>query len=156
MGRHSRQLLQKCCHCRCYGCLIRPFFLSFPLFHSVNTVFSRAMASSLPIPIPPRTPTPPSDDPPDGPTLSEATSYEHLNTARLSPLVDTFPLSQSPSDAGSRDRLSPTKSSFGTSPVESVPENGVQEDASGPFNFQTVTLAKSPIAKSVSLSMTPM
>lgn len=120
---------------------------------SVDTVSSRAMASSLPIPIPPRTPTPPPDDPPNVPALSEATSYEHLNTSRLSPLVDTFPPPRSPSDAGSRDRLSPTKSSFGPSPVEAVPENGLYEDGSGPFNFQTVTLAKSPVGKSVSLPM---
>lgn len=107
------------------------------------------MASNLPIPIPPRTPTPPPDDPPGAPMPSEATLYEQQNTSRLSPLVDTFPPPRSPSDAGSRGRLSPTKSSFGPSPVEAAAQDGSYDDGSGPFNFNTVTLAKSPVGKSV-------
>lgn len=107
----------------------------------------RAMSSNLPIPVPPRTPTPPPDDPPDVPQPS---SYDQ-SSSRLSPLTDTFPAQLSPLDAGSRDRLSPTKSSFGASPIEAdSAQNGSNDDGSGPFNFKTVTMAKSPMIKSVS------
>lgn len=113
------------------------------------------MASNLPIPIPPRTPTPPPDDPPEAPVPSEAAFYEQQNISRLSPLVDTFPPPRNPSDAGSRGRLSPTKSSFGPSPVEAAAQNGSYDNGSGPFNFNTVTLAKSPVGKSVRWLVNP-
>lgn len=106
--------------------------------------FFRAMASSLPLPVPPRTPTPPLDEQP--PVIPEPRSQEY-NSSRLSPLVDTFPILRSPSDMGSQDRLSPTKAAFGPSAVEVAAQNASNDD--GPFNFQTVTMAKSPVVKSV-------
>lgn len=115
--------------------------------YCLKNCLPRAMASSLPIPVPPRTPTPPPDDPPEVPQPS---SYDQ-SSSRLSPLTDTFPAQLSPLDAGSQDRLSPTKSSFGPSPVEAdSAQNGSNDDGSGPFNFKTVTMAKSPMIKSVS------
>lgn len=106
--------------------------------------YSRAMASNLPIPIPPRTPTPPPDEPVPSPT---DVSHEQ-NVSRLSPLVDTFPPPRSPVDVGSRNLLSPTKSISGPSPVEAA-QSGSSDDGSGPFNFNTVSMAKSPVVKSV-------
>ena len=58
-------------------------------------------------------------------------------------------------DAESKDRLSPTKSSFNlaTSPedAETPIQNGSGEsNPAGPFNFDTAVMAKSPVVKSVS------
>lgn len=127
-------------YCKSSHCIV----LSSLLFEDY---LPRAMASNLPIPVPPRTPTPPPDEPPEVPQPS---SYDQ-SSSRLSPLTDTFPTQLSPLDAGSRDRLSPTKSSFGPSPIEAdSAQNGSNDDGSGPFNFKTVTMAKSPMIKSVS------
>ncbi|PGH33120.1 hypothetical protein GX50_04104 [[Emmonsia] crescens] len=90
------------------------------------------MADSLPLPIPPRTPTPPSDDDPSsGPesftVISSMESFSGRNT--LSPMVNSFAAS------GTLD--SPRNSAMGSA-----------EDMQGPFNFKPMTLAKSPIIKS--------
>ena len=106
--------------------------------------FFRAMASSLPLPVPPRTPTPPPDE---QPSVIPEPKPQDYNSLRLSPMVDTFPPLRNPSDMGSQDRLSPTKASFGPSAVEVAAQNASNDD--GPFNFKTVTMEKNPVVKSV-------
>ncbi|KAJ5301497.1 hypothetical protein N7508_006360 [Penicillium antarcticum] len=105
------------------------------------------MASNLPLPIPPRTPTPPADDQ----HASEVNSGIPIDRDSLSPLKASFP--KGIMDIGSKDRLSPTKSSFNLSPAPedavSPSENGSGDmTAAGPFNFNTTVMAKSPVVKS--------
>jgi hypothetical protein len=109
-----------------------------------------AMASNLPIPRPPRTPTPPPDDPKSvtdsQPQRGLAVSYDKDT---LSPMVDNF--SQNESNEEDRDRLSPTRSSFKLSPTDGAVQSGASDNGSaGPFNFQTTSMAKGPVMKSVS------
>jgi hypothetical protein len=112
-----------------------------------------AMASNLPLPIPPRTPTPPSDEATDH-YAAQINSGVTVDRDALSPLRDTFPRSVS-LDPGNGDRLSPTKSSFNLSPgpADSTPvQNGSSDSAAaGPFNFNTTAMAKDPVVKSVCL-----
>lgn len=110
------------------------------------------MASNLPLPIPPRTPTPPSDDATDrhAPQMNAGISVDR---DALSPLRETFPKSLA-LDAGTQDRLSPTKASFNLSagPADTVTptQNGSSDSTpAGPFNFNTTVMAKGPVAKSV-------
>lgn len=109
------------------------------------------MASNMPLPIPPRTPTPPADD-----SSYNAFANPRVTVDRdaLSPLRETF--SQSFSlESGSRDHLSPTKGSFnlGPGPAESTSEQNGSTDSTpaGPFNFNTTVMAKSPVVKSVGI-----
>ncbi|KAJ5291382.1 hypothetical protein N7478_000633 [Penicillium angulare] len=108
------------------------------------------MASNLPLPIPPRTPTPPADEP-----------YNHamqnnpgiaLDRDALSPLRETFPKSIA-LDPGNQARLSPTKASFNLSSTSaemapSARNGSIDSTAAGPFNFDTAVMAKSPVIKS--------
>lgn len=109
------------------------------------------MASNMPLPIPPRTPTPPSDDATD----QYATQVDAVPIDRdsLSPLKDTFPKSAT-LESGSQDRLSPTKPSFNLDPRSADPTTAMQNGSSdstpaGPFNFNTTVMAKGPVVKSV-------
>ncbi|EEH45811.2 Zn(2+) transporter ZRG17 [Paracoccidioides brasiliensis Pb18] len=89
------------------------------------------MADTLPLPVPPRTPTPPTDDP-----LSDPEGFMVVRS------MDTF---------RDRDTLSPMVDSFaasGTLDPSRNTTNGSSEDMQGPFNFKTTTLAKSPVIKS--------
>ncbi|EGC42916.1 cation efflux family protein family [Histoplasma capsulatum var. duboisii H88] len=91
-----------------------------------------AMADTLPLPIPPRTPTPPSDDHSSGPEgYMVIPSMENLSDRNtLSPMVSTF---------GASGTLDPSRNSA----------MGSAEDMTqGPFNFKPTALAKSPVAKS--------
>lgn len=111
-----------------------------------------SMASNFPLPIPPRTPTPPSDEAGDH-NAPYSKSGVALDRDALSPLRDTFPRSVS-LDPGNGDRLSPTKSSFSLSPGPSdnvtSAQNGARDStAAGPFNFNTTVMAKGPVVKSV-------
>lgn len=108
------------------------------------------MASNLPIPLPPRTPTPPADDPLNGPDHTGGFRAAHHDQDSLSPLVDTFPPQRSPLDTEDRNRLSPTRAAFNLNPSDTTAQNGPSEStASGPFNFKPMTMAKSPVVKSV-------
>ena len=116
----------------------------------------------LPIPDPPRTPTPPPEEQQQtaglglqGIMISPRKSS--FDPHALSPMVENFPVgrfgtlaSAAPSPA---NPLSPasTNSKYNPMSVDSAgnPKNGSGEDVRGPFNFQTTTLAKSPIARSV-------
>ena len=105
------------------------------------------MASNLPIPLPPRTPTPPLDDPPKAPNHgSNPGAVDHDS---LSPLVDTFAQSRSGLDTDDRKHLSPTRANFNLNPSDSVQNGQSDPDPAGPFNFKTATMAKSPVIKSV-------
>lgn len=106
------------------------------------------MVSNLPLPIPPRTPTPPSDDA----TGQDATQLS-IDRDSLTPLKDTFPRSAS-LESGSRDRLSPTNASFNLGSRSADPATPAQNGSSdstpaGPFNFNTTVMAKGPVVKSV-------
>ncbi|KAL3456888.1 cation efflux family protein family [Aspergillus heterothallicus] len=103
------------------------------------------MASNFPLPVPPRTPTPPPDD---SPSTSSYPSFA-VDRDALSPLVDSFPSSlRNASDLEDRNRLSPTRASFNLS-ADSAQQNGASDSgSSGPFNFKTTTMAKSPVVKS--------
>lgn len=93
----------------------------------------------MPIPLPPRTPTPPPDEPfspqkqpsfdPTAPFDPHALSPHHLEPDYMAASANYFSAS------------TPEKSSVAG--IGSVNEGG-------PFNFQTSTLAKSPVVKSVS------
>ena len=117
------------------------------------------MASELPIPAPPRTPTPPPED-------------EHQGTAGLgldgvltSPVKVAFdPNALSPmkeSFLGGRygsissNSLSPASpnSFYSAMSLDSMggQSSGSMEDGRGPFNFQPMSLSKSPVTKSVSI-----
>lgn len=113
------------------------------------------MASNLPIPEPPRTPTPPTpirDDPTEGlgiyggPRLVNSTVSFDPNS--LSPLTDTFPhrfgsmTSPMPSPANTIS----TETSNGTPNSD----GSAGAPARNPFNFQTQTYTMAPVAKSVS------
>ncbi|KMK60914.1 cation efflux family protein family [Aspergillus fumigatus Z5] len=106
------------------------------------------MASNLPIPRPPRTPTPPPDDPTsvtDGQPLRGFAATYDKDT--LSPMADHF--SQNGLNVEDGDRLSPTRSSFKLSPTDVSVQSGASDNGSaGPFNFQTTTMAKGPVMKS--------
>ena len=123
------------------------------------------MASSLPIPAPPRTPTPPLDDQPAGENLAGLGLDGFLNSPAqsvfdpqsLSPMDEHFPGSRYGSIAGtSPNPLSPADSVSLYSPmsVDSAGSQGntLMENGKGGFSFQPTTLAKSPVSKSVRLA----
>lgn len=84
------------------------------------------MANTMPIPLPPRTPTPPPDEP---------SSPLRLPAFDPEALVDNNSLSPHPIE---RDyMMSPT-----------TPERS-SANGNGPFNFQPAAMAKSPVIKSV-------
>lgn len=109
------------------------------------------MASNLPLPVPPRTPTPPADE--SAHQHAQLNSGVSVDRDSLSPLVESFPRSSS-LETGTQGRLSPTKSSFNLSPLPdstTSAQNGSSNmTAAGPFNFNTTVMAKSPVTKSVS------
>lgn len=149
-------------------------------FVSINSIQPRqAMASHLPIPAPPRTPTPPPDDgQPTGDQLYGLGLEEYL----ASPAQSNFdPNSLSPMDenyqSGRRYGASAralTTNPLGLSPMTdssslhstvsiesssgSQPNTGAlveKTDGKGMFNFQPTSLAKSPVSKSVCFPSTP-
>lgn len=110
------------------------------------------MASTLPLPVPPRTPTPPADDDAHQ-NATQSKQGVSVDRDALSPLREPFPKSASMEPNG-YDRLSPTKKSFTLSPgiAESPTKNAsINSTSAGPFNFDTTVMAKSPVMKSVSL-----
>ena len=124
------------------------------------------MAFNTPIPAPPRTPTPPpEDDKPQESGLGLDGMEDLLSPSRmvfdsntLSPMRENFRYNQGNSSTVSLSQplspLSPTsvKSVYSNMSSES---NGSRtsaslQDGKGPFNFQPMYLAKSPVSKSVS------
>ena len=130
------------------------------------------MASNLPIPAPPRTPTPPPEDDYqensgmgiDGYLNSPAKSTFDPNS--LSPMDENFPIGRygsapsfPPSSAasGSSNPLSPidpnVSAPYSPMSLDSAGSAGsvMTENSKGVFKFQPTSLSTSPIAKSVSL-----
>lgn len=130
------------------------------LFIPYSRSLATAMASDMPLPVPPRTPTPPPDDenPPVGLGFDSQLSPTKLgyNPNALSPLSATFPSERygtlAPSDSISQKATpstvySPTSATFpytpataasGTSDPEAPSLSG-SENVRNPFNFQPVS-----------------
>ena len=111
------------------------------------------MASSLPLPLPPRTPTPPSPaagDNQDGLRASDP-AFLMLNHNSLSPRSDTF----SP-QFGSMTSPMLSSAGFTASPALSdTTTTGPPPGTKNPFNFQTQTMREAPVmAKSVCATFT--
>jgi hypothetical protein len=98
------------------------------------------MATNLPIPRPPRTPTPPPDNETD---LPSELSY---NPNGLFPDTHTgFYPRELVNFQGS---WSPTRATFNSMSPGYI-QNGSSENGTGPFNFKPTILSKSPVVKSV-------
>lgn len=100
------------------------------------------MANTMPIPLPPRTPTPPPDEsssPQKQPTFDPTAPFDPnaLSPHHLEP--DYIAMAASSNYASA---MTPEKQIAPGIGIGSVNEKG-------PFNFQTATLAKSPVIKSV-------
>jgi hypothetical protein len=105
------------------------------------------MASTMPLPAPPRTPTPP----PDESTAQSGLGLDGIPYATAAELLyDSNSLSPADPNAHfgsmSANMVSPASASTVYSPLSL--DTG-KNDISSPFNFQTTTLAKSPVIKSV-------
>ncbi|OXV11096.1 hypothetical protein Egran_01142 [Elaphomyces granulatus] len=97
------------------------------------------MATNLPIPRPPRTPTPPPDDETDIPS---ELSY---NPNGLFPDTHTgfYPREL----ANFQGSWSPTRATFNSMSPGYI-QTGSSENGTGPFNFKPTVLSKSPVVKS--------
>ncbi|EXJ79473.1 hypothetical protein A1O1_08737 [Capronia coronata CBS 617.96] len=93
------------------------------------------MADSMPIPLPPRTPTPPPDEPSSLQDMPVFDPETPLDSNSLSPL-----------HIEQREHMASPGSSYISPTTPDKPSaNG---NGAGPFNFQPATLAKSPVVKS--------
>lgn len=125
------------------------------------------MASNLPVPAPPRTPTPPPDDQPQSEYLSGLGLDGFLNSPAkssfdpnsLSPMDENFPTRshRSTNGMGPPPLLAPSPTDTNSLSPMSIDSAGSQtsvmvEDGKGVFQFQPTTLSKSPITKSVGIS----
>ena len=114
----------------------------------ISSILTSAnMASMMPILAPPRTPTPPSDEnSPQGGLGLDGIPY--ASTSEV--LYDPNSLSPADPDAHfgsmSANMISPASGSSG---YRAMSVDSGKSDASSPFNFQTTTLAKTPVIKSV-------
>ncbi|MCJ1290764.1 Endoplasmic reticulum zinc transporter [Xylographa carneopallida] len=121
------------------------------------------MATSIRIPVPPRTPTPPPDNDQvemaglglDGIGDLLSPTKALYDPSSLSPMDENFAVSRfssSPSLALSSQPLSPTSPNSLYSSISTESNGGKSElsmqNGKGPFNFQPMSLAKSPITKS--------
>ncbi len=119
------------------------------------------MASSLPIPAPPRTPTPPTpiqDEDQTGLGINggpyQVNSTVAYDPNSLSPMSDTFSgrfgsmSSALPSPAGAQSSASTTTSTFGNDGAMAPPPLPAPK---GPFNFEPQTYSISPVSKAVSV-----
>jgi hypothetical protein len=103
------------------------------------------MADSLPIPRPPRTPTPPPDDSSD---LVNSSLHFLYDLNALHPETHLGPHFKDSTDVGgTRTSNSTPKTS---SPISmDVPHSTMGDAESRPFNFKPTVLAKGPVVKSV-------
>lgn len=113
------------------------------------------MASNLPLPIPPRTPTPPAE-----PEFDDQDASQHgiakvtFDPNALSPLIENFPgrfSTLTPSTTMPGSPLSPTspQSFYTAGSLDSAGSYQSPKVDPAPFNFRSTTLAKSPVSKSV-------
>jgi hypothetical protein len=96
------------------------------------------MANTMPIPLPPRTPTPPPDEPSSPQKLPELDADATFNPDSLSP--HRYESEAMPSTGVSLTTPATPERQTG---------GGLGIDNAGPFNFQPSALAKSPVIKSV-------
>ena len=110
-----------------------------------------------PIPLPPRTPTPPPDDD-EMDRFQNSPTKSAFDPASLSPMDENFPVTRyasAPGFATTTLPLSSTDTNSIYSPMSaesggSYGGNLSAEDAKGVFNFQPASMAKAPVTKSVS------
>lgn len=104
------------------------------------------MASSMPIPRPPRTPTPPADEPltSTGLDLLPPPGNVRYDPNALSPVrIEPYSLSVEYIDAA------PASPTFLEPMSPRRMQNGRSEDGPDPFNFEPAAMAKTPVVKSV-------
>lgn len=109
------------------------------------------MASDLPIPRPPRTPTPPPDDPPARDDVASQPSYDPNS---LSPMMEPLP-HQDGAAAGGTNTSTPADSVSVDTPAQTQNSSTGDATAAGPFNFKPTVLAKGPVVKSVRAGSVP-
>lgn len=152
------------CHCSHSSCsILCCFTVSNPHLSAIAFVGSANMASELPIIAPTRSATPPPEGY-DNPVLGLGLDG-YLNSPvksvfdphSLSPMDENFPVGRYGSaQAYSAQPLNPlspsdTNSLHSMRSASSISSpNTISEDGKGAFNFQSVSLAKSPVTKSVS------
>ena len=123
------------------------------------------MASSLPIPAPPRTPTPPPDDDHESSSGISLDGFANspikggFDPSCLSPMDENFPIGRYGSapafPASSANPLSPSdtnaSSQYSPMSLDSAGSQGsiLTENGKGVFKFQPTSLATSPVTKSV-------
>ncbi|RAO70478.1 uncharacterized protein BHQ10_006490 [Talaromyces amestolkiae] len=135
---------------------LRFFFSIHPNFHSLSSLGQwserpdkgpnlEAMASSttLQIPLPPQTPSPPPDNL-DQHSLAAEPQYD---PKALSPMHGMKQNERLKGDMANMGPTSPTSPSFGS--FSSHVSNTNAGSDHNPFNFQPMALAKSPVMKSV-------
>lgn len=98
------------------------------------------MAGNMPIPLPPRTPTPPPDEP----------SSPAKQIPAFDPEAPFDPNTLSPHHAEPLFMANPASYFSPSTPERQSVSAGANNGDNGPFNFQPSTLAKSPVIKSVS------
>lgn len=108
--------------------------------HTQNAPIYVRMASSLPIPAPPRTPTPPPDE-----QQSYQPADQLFNPNALSPMAPISAIEHT--RESSMNPSSPMSPTFPS--ASSDGQANVKTDDPNPFNFQPTVLAKSPVVKSV-------
>lgn len=104
------------------------------------------MASQLPIPQPPRTPTPPPDDFTEQNIVS---SREAFDSNALSPMMSSTKEPGGLAAHGDQNTLSPTTPAIVSFPVDAMDNGTLGTAERNPFNFQPTVLAKSSGMKSV-------
>ena len=115
-----------------------------------------------PIPLPPRTPTPPPDDDESLNRFQNSPTKSAFDPTSLSPMDENFPVIRYASGPGFATTTLPlssadTNSIYSPMSVDSNASYGGNghlsaEDAKGAFNFQPASMAKAPVIKSVRFS----
>lgn len=99
------------------------------------------------LPIPPKEPTPPT---PSDESNSEVFSIIDTNAVQndvfLSPYKENFQIRRPPSPSPPYSPMLPFSPVFHSMPGQPIAEDG---KVAAPFNFQPMTLSKSPVTKSV-------
>ena len=114
------------------------------------------MASTMPIPLPPRTPTPPPDDD-ELDRFQNSPTKSVYDPMALSPMDENFSVNRYGSAPGFQSttvQFPGTDNSSMYSPMsvqsnDSVGSTRIMENGKGVFNFQPASMAKAPVTKSV-------
>ena len=106
---------------------------------------------NLPIPVPPVSPTPPTPDSPQRTGLG--LSEDSFDLSSLSPYKENFRYGSSSLSNGLTSPASPMSPLYQPMSGEGGGIGLSIQDETGPFNFQPMSLSKSPIVKSVSIAV---